>query len=255
MRILLTNDDGPSGPGLVALQQVLRGFGDLTVVCPCEERSGVGHAITYLVPVHTGTARLDDGTVVSTLTGMPADCVKFGLLELMSSPPDVVVSGINLGINAGVDLFYSGTVAAAIEGGLSGLFSVAFSTTRTNADRLDAVADQAGRVLRLLLADGPPEPQVFNVNIPGLSGREPVVRFTRQSRVFPRGSYLRMEGPRDRIHYWLDSTTGGDAPEPDSDVAAIEAGQISVTPLRPDLTDGEALERLRGTVSERARRL
>jgi 5'-nucleotidase len=254
MKILLTNDDGPEGPGLVALAQALREFGNVTIVCPCEERSGVGHAITYLVPVHVGQARLDDGTRVRTLTGMPADCVKFGLIELLKSPPDMVASGINLGVNIGIDVFYSGTVAAAVEGGFNGVFSVAFSTVRTNAGRMAAAADQAKRVLRLLLDDGPPAGGVFNVNIPELSAREPEVRFTRQSRIFPPGSYLRMEGPRDRVHYWLDSTTGGSAPELDSDVAALEAGDISVTPLCPDLTDAAALERLRGHISARAGR-
>ena len=251
MKILLTNDDGPSGPGLLLMQKVLQEFGDLTVVCPCEERSGVGHAITYLVPVHTGTAYLEDGTLVTTLTGTPADCVKFGVLELLESPPDLVVSGLNLGINAGVDLFYSGTVAAAVEGRFNGIFSVAFSTTRANSLRTGAVALQARRVLRLLLEHGPAAAGLFNVNIPDLSDREPEIRFTRQSMAFPCGRFLRMEGPRERTHYWLDSTTEAPAPEPDSDLAAIDAGDISVTPLRADLTDPAALKRLAARLSAR----
>jgi 5'-nucleotidase len=162
-----------------------------------------------------------------------------------------VVSGLNLGLNVGVDVFYSGTVAAAVEGCFNGIFSVAFSTTRTSGPRMDAVAAQARRVLRLLLGDGPPAAALFNINIPDLSDREPDMRFTRQSMAFPRGSFLRMNGPRQRTHYWLDSTTGVAAPEPDSDVAAIDAGHISVTPLRPDLTDLAAVRRLAASLSAR----
>jgi 5'-nucleotidase len=229
----------------------MREYGEVTAICPAQEQSGAGHAITYLVPVRTGAAPLEDGATVCTLTGMPADCIKFALLELFESPPDLIVSGLNFGINAGVDVFYSGTVAAALEGAFSGIFSIALSASRQNADRMPAVVDEARRVFDLLIEGGVASPQAFNVNIPALSDRRPEIRFTRQSLVFPRGSYLRMEGPRNRVHYWLDSTTNAGPPEPDSDVAAVEAGDISVTPLRPDLTDAAVLRRLRERLSSR----
>lgn len=240
MKIVLTNDDGPHGPGLSELRRALTGLGEVTVVCPAQERSGVGHAITYLAPLRVGTVRLADGTEARTLSGTPADCVKFALLELLDSPPELVVSGPNVGINAGADLFYSGTVAAALEGGLYGLRSVAFSTNPGNADRIESVAQQALRVLRLLPADG----CVFNVNIPLLGEEEPGVRFTRQSPAPPGETYTRQQDPRGRPHYWLGSSANGDPPAPDTDVAAVAAGCISITPLRPDLTDMVALERL-----------
>jgi len=249
MKMLLTNDDGPFAPGLCALRDVLLELGDVTTVVPAEERSGIGHAITYLVPVRTGTANLPDGSTVVTLTGTPADCVKFGLLEVLDSPPEMIVAGCNMGINVGIDVFYSGTVAAALEGAFSGVFSVALSTTRHNGGRMAAVATQARRVLGMLLENGPLAPHAFNVNIPLLSGGDPEIRFTRQSQVFPRGSFLRQDGPRGRVHYWLDSTADAAAPEPDSDVAAVEAGCISITPLRPNLTDDAFLKRLAGHVS------
>jgi 5'-nucleotidase len=245
MNILLTNDDGPYGAGLLPTLKLMREYGEVTAVCPAQEQSGVGHAITYLVPVRAGSACLEDGTTVSTLTGMPADCIKFALLELLDSPPDLIVSGLNFGINVGVDVFYSGTVAAALEGAFSGIFSIALSTSRQNGDRMAAVVGEARRALDLLLDEGSASAQALNVNIPALADRRPELRFTCQSLVFPRGNYLRMEGPRERVHYWLDSTTNVGPPEPDSDVAAIEAGDISVTPLRPDLTDAAALKRLR----------
>ncbi|MCK4283332.1 MAG: 5'/3'-nucleotidase SurE [Candidatus Brocadiae bacterium] len=247
---MLTNDDGPFTPGICSLRKALTEFGQVTVVCPAQECSAVGHAITYIVPVRTGTARLADGTPVQTLTGTPADCVKFALLEVYDSPPDLLVSGPNVGINAGIDLFYSGTVAAALEGGFNGVPSVAFSTARRNADRADAVAQQAVRVLRMLLGEGELSgPHVFNVNIPHLTGEEPPIRFTGQDLSFPPGRYVRAEAPLDRVHYWLDSTTGAGPPEPGSDVAAAEAGSISITPLRCDLTDEGRLDHLRKAAS------
>jgi 5'-nucleotidase len=232
MRILLTNDDGPFGPGLLPLRRHLAALGDVTIVCPAEERSGVGHAITYLVPVRPEQVRLTDGTEAWLLNGTPADCVKFAILEILGSPPDLVAAGVNLGSNVGVDVFYSGTVAAALEGGLYG-----------------AVAAQAARVLAMLLECDLPQAWVFNVNIPslpeGCRGEwQPAIRFTSQSPAFPPGAYSPTQGTRGRVQYWLDSTVSGGPSPAESDVVALESGQISVTPLRPDLTDWATLRRL-----------
>jgi len=253
MRILLTNDDGPFGPGLPALKRRLDAMGHVTIVCPAEERSGVGHAITYLVPVRAQSVELADGTRALTVTGTPADCVKFALLEIFDSPPDLVVSGINPGLNVGVDVFYSGTVAGALEGAFYGVPSVAVSTARENAGVMDRVVAQAMRVLEALLDLDLPEPWAFNVNIPRLTGGRPAIVFTSQSTSFPPGEYARAEGSRGRVHYWLDSTTGAELPPAESDAAALEAGEISAMPLRLDLTDWSILQQLRGETSLRAR--
>ena len=245
MKILLTNDDGPHGPGLCELRRELSALGEVTVVCPAEERSGVGHAITYLVPVRAGTMRLADGAVAHLLSGMPADCIKFALLVLMKGPPDLIVSGPNLGTNAGVDVFYSGTVAAALEGGLAGVPSVAVSTSRENEGNMGAVAAQAMRVLRLLLDSGLTPGAVVNVNIPRLTGVEPDIRVTSQSTDAVPEEYVRFRDPRGRVFHFLEATKGPDPAPHGSDVAALEAGAISVTPLRRHLTDEAALPGLR----------
>ncbi len=250
MKILLTNDDGPFAPGLCPLRHALEALGEVTIVCPAEERSGVGHAITYLTPVRAGTVRLHDGAAAHTLTGMPADCVKFAVLSLMDARPDIVVSGPNLGLNLGIDVFYSGTVAAALEGGFYGVPAVAFSTTRDNDGCMEAVAEQALRVLRLLLEAGMRPGAVFNVNIPALSGAEPEILVTRQGPALLPEEYRRYMGARGRVHYFLDvaDETTDPAP-PDSDAAAVRAGAISVTPLRCNLTDEAALARLSGILT------
>jgi 5'-nucleotidase len=249
MKILLTNDDGPFAPGLCPLRHALEALGEVTVVCPAEERSGVGHAITYLAPVRAGTVRLHDGAA-HTLSGTPADCVKFALLNLLGSPPDLVVSGPNLGLNLGMDVFYSGTVAAALEGGFFGVAAIALSTSRENDDRMDAVVAQAVRVLRALLKSGMGHGAVFNVNIPPLDGAEPELRVTRQDpRLLPE-QYRRYDGARGRVHYFLDLADAEPEPGPvGSDAAALQDGAISVTPLRCNLTDEAGVARLSGILT------
>lgn len=245
MKILLTNDDGAHSPGLIALAAALDRLGRVTVVCPAEERSGVSHAITHLTPVRCASVTLSDGRAATTISGTPADCVKFGLYQVLDSPPDLVVSGFNLGINAGIDLFYSGTVAAALEGGINGVRSVAFSTSHANAGHLPEAAEIALSTLERILAAPAPGPAVFNVNIPELrDGVVPAVRFTRQSPTFSPGHYMRSEGPRGRTVHWLAWEADDGAHPDDSDVAALKAGHVSVTPLALSLTDPAVLQAL-----------
>lgn len=245
LQILLTNDDGPLGPGFCELSAALGRFGRVTVLCPASERSGIGHAITYMTPVQFSEVRLADGSPAHTLTGTPADCVKFAVRVLLESPPDLVVSGPNFGINVGADVFYSGTAAAALEGGLNGIPSAAFSTSRGNRERMDAVAEQAVRVLNLLMARGTSGAPVYNVNIPALDdAREPEVCFTRQWDGLAPERYVRQDGPRGRVHYWLDAD-GEAEPPAGTDAAAVAGGCISVTPLRANLTEADLLGVLR----------
>jgi 5'-nucleotidase len=244
VKILLTNDDGPLAPGLHALQQALALHAEVTVVCPAEERSGVGHGITYLAPIRAGRADLPGGASACTVTGTPADCVKFALTHLLETAPDLIVSGPNLGANVGWDVFYSGTVAAALEGGMNGIASVAVSTSRRNSGRMDVVARHAAGLILAL----PREARiVYNVNVPALEGGGlPPVRLTRQCRIGPRGTCTPHDGPRGRTHYWLGVDEWPERPGPDTDVGALADGCVSVTPLRAELTDEAALARLAG---------
>lgn len=242
VNILLTNDDGPLAPGLHALLRALQPHGEVTVVCPAEERSGVGHAITYLTPVRAAKVELAGGGSACTITGTPADCVKFALSHLLDAPPDLIVSGINIGVNVGWDLFYSGTVAAAVEGAMNGIPSVAVSTSRANSDKMDVAAGRAVDVILALPREGP---VAYNVNIPRLAGEDvPPLRLARQCRTGPPGTCTRQDGPRGRTHYWLGSADRTDRPGVDTDVGAVAEGCISVTPLRTVLTDEEALDGL-----------
>src|SRR5438105_4060575 len=167
MRILLTNDDGIYAPGLRALRLELLKLGAVTVVAPATEQSAAGHSVTLLNPLLVSEVFEDDGrTFVGwAVEGRPADCVKLALLELLPEPPDVIVSGLNAGSNAGINVLYSGTVAAAIEGAFFHRTSIAVSLEYTKP-KLDfpRAAALARGVIEQILAREPPTGTLFNVN-------------------------------------------------------------------------------------------
>ncbi len=244
MNILLTNDDGILAPGLWALFEALTELGSVTVVAPGTEQSGVGHAITYREGIRAERVLLNGQIEGYSITGTPADCVKFGLLALLDKPQDLVVSGINVGMNLGHNIFYSGTVAAALEGAMNGVLSVAFSTSAGNADRLDWAADHAVRTLKRILGGPRPCARAFNVNIPALNGQQPEIRFTRH-RATRFNVWREAEEEVAREDCEPMASKEEQLLECDAyDVNAIEAGMISVTPLRADLTDTDSLRRL-----------
>ena len=164
--ILLTNDDGIYAPGLIALERQLEQLGDVYVVAPATEQSGVGHAITYLRPLivkELFDARQRRGWAVE---GSPADCVKLGLCEYCPRRPDLVVSGINSGLNAGINVLYSGTVAAAIEGAFFGITSIAVSLEFDEHAQFDRAAVIARRIIEQIQQKKAQGPQLYNLNIP-----------------------------------------------------------------------------------------
>jgi len=250
MRILLTNDDGVSAAGLLALKNALQDLGEMTVVAPAGEQSGTSLALTYLGPIHTGPARLADGYPAQKVEGRPVDCVKFALLELLDEPPDLVVSGLNVGLNTGVNVLYSGTVAAALEGSMGGVTSAAFSTVPADGGQIEWAAEQSRRVLDMLLDSHDGTARTYNVNIPEATDSPPVCVFTRQA-TQPFNERYRAAGQGgDKNSYRLET-----APNPikrvedETDVGALLAGRISVTPLSADLTDTECLRSARGSES------
>ena len=172
VQILLTNDDGIYAPGLAALEHELRKLGDVTVVAPLTEQSGVGHSITYRSPLMArkmyGPAGNEDSGKQRgwAVEGSPADCVKLAIAELCPERPELVVSGINSGLNAGINVLYSGTVAAAIEGAFFGITSVAVSLEYDDADRYDVAAQQTAAIIQQILAQPNSAQQLYNLNIP-----------------------------------------------------------------------------------------
>jgi 5'-nucleotidase len=245
MRILLTNDDGILAPGLAALHQAVADLGEIAVVAPESPQSAAGHAITVHSPLITQRVHVDNRFWGVSVDGRPADCVKLAFHELMDSPPDLVLSGINAGHNAGINVLYSGTVAAAAEGAMLGAAAVAFSLEVS--DELDFA--RAGlycrRVLETLLTGGLNPGELVSVNIPALRPGVPRgVRVARMSIAGVEEGYERRTDPRGRTYFWMSEKYGLKESPEDSDVVAIHEGYIAVTPLQVDLTAETRLARL-----------
>ncbi|MBA4064495.1 MAG: 5'/3'-nucleotidase SurE [Isosphaera sp.] len=250
MRILLTNDDGIYAPGLRALRAELQKLGTVTVVAPATEQSAAGHSVTLLNPLLVSEVFEDDGTTLIgwAVEGRPADCVKLALLELLPDPPDVIVSGMNAGSNAGINVLYSGTVAAAIEGAFYRRTAIAVSLEYDQKIYDYATAARyARRVVEQILATRPADGTLFNVNIPVLE-RGPI----RGVKVLPQNAspytekFDRRVNPRGRTYFWASPEFLCPDPHPGTDVEALAEGYITVTPLKFDLTDHARLADMRG---------
>ena len=245
MDILLTNDDGIESPGLHALCRAMRQLGEVNVVAPREEQSGAGHAITYRHSIAVSRAEVCNGTRAWAVDGTPADCVKFGVLEALDRPPDLVVSGINMGFNVGINVFYSGTVAAALEGAIQGITAVAVSGNYRPDHDLSVPAHRALEVMetRGLLDHSPG--RAYNINLPAGVEHDGRVLFTRSAgRVYDE-RYRREDDEGDDPRFQLElAGDRGHAPEGVTDVQAVREGHISVTPLTPSFCDLEHLRAL-----------
>lgn len=235
MRLLIANDDGIYSPGLLALANAARRFGQVRIVAPDVEQSSMGHAITHSRPLTIRATRIGDHEAFR-VNGTPADCVTVGVAEW--GKVDAVLSGINLGTNLGNSMWHSGTLAAAKQAPLLGLRGIALSTPIAG-DQADfaALNPWVERVLELLLTrDGCP---LVNVNFPP-SPRG--MRWTRQSVRHYDGRVVPGRDPRGRQHFWI-TPVPLEPPEEGTDRWAVEQGWISLTPLRLDLTDEAALKR------------
>ena len=237
MQILLTNDDGIYAPGLTALERELRAIGDVNVVAPATEQSGVGHSITFLTPLTAKEIFDGDRRRGWAVDGSPADSVKIGIFEFCSKRPDLVVSGINGGLNAGINVLYSGTVAAAIEGAFFGITSVAVSLEFDEHAQYDKAARLARRIIEGILAQKGPEPQLFNLNIPTAALSKFIGLKTVPMGVYRYGErYEKRIDPRGRSYFWALNDPPPPAGEHESDVSALEKGFVTLTPLHYDLT-------------------
>jgi 5'-nucleotidase len=252
MNILLTNDDGIYAKGLGAIFQELSSLGEVTVVAPESEQSAVGHAISLNQPLRVRQVFLDGEILGWAVSGTPADCVKIAIAELLPTLPDLVVSGINLGPNVGINVLYSGTVSAATEASILGLRAAAFSlNTYKNAD-FPRAASLARQVLSGLLDWSGWTPEVcLNINLPDLpEDQVQGIRFTRQD-VGPLVEHFeRRVDPRERIYYWLAEINDRQAPDLTTDFGALQAGYVSITPIHHDLTHYPSLENLLFTTED-----
>jgi len=233
MRILIANDDGVYSPGLRALADAARRFGDVRIVAPDVEQSSMGHAITHSRPLTVKATVIGDHEAYR-VNGTPADCVTIGVAEW--GKVDVVLSGINLGTNLGNSIWHSGTLAAAKQAPLLGVRGIALSTpTADDQPDFAALGRWVDRVLELLITRN--ACPLVNVNFP-LDPRG--LRWTRQSVRHYDGRVVPGHDPRGRPHFWI-TTVALETPDEGTDRWAVEHGWVSLTPLRLDLTDEKAL--------------
>ena len=240
-RILVTNDDGIFSEGIERLATALSAVGDVFTVAPDQERSAAGHSLTLHHPLRAKLL----GPQRWSVDGTPTDCVNWGVLHLLRDMrPALLFSGINLGLNLGDDVTYSGTVSAAFEGTLIGIPSVAISQEIETGFTFDAAADFAARLAGHLLEQPLPPGTLINVNVP--AGAPRGVRVVRQGRRLYGEAVIEKLDPRGRPYYWIGATPPKGELEQGTDLAAVADKFISMTPLHLDLTDFRSLELLEG---------
>jgi 5'-nucleotidase len=239
MRILLSNDDGYFAPGLNILAEHLSSIAEISVVAPERNRSGASNSLTLDRPLTVRKAH--NGFLY--VNGTPTDCVHLALTGLMSSPPDMVISGINDGANMGDDTIYSGTVAAAMEGYLLGIPSFAISMSRHGAQYFETAAKVVIDLVKRYEKSGFPPPLLLNVNVPDIPYDElhgmVVTRLGKRHKAEP---VIKTNTPRGETVYWVGAAGNAQDAGPGTDFYAVEHEQVSLTPLQIDLTQFKQLD-------------
>jgi 5'-nucleotidase len=234
MRILLTNDDGIASPALAQLKRVLSPFGRVITIAPDRNQSATSQSLTLHRPL-----RIHDlGDDTYSVDGTPADCVLVAFHGQLGDKPDFVVSGINHGPNMGEDVFYSGTVAAAIEGVLQGVPGIAASLTTRALTDFREPADIVGNIVRQVFERGLMRRLLLNINIP-FRPRADIrgVRITRLGTRVYEDTLVRKVDPRGRDYFWIGGEDPVWRPDEGTDFHSVDAGYVSVTPLQLELTD------------------
>lgn len=246
MNILVCNDDGIHAPGLAALVDCVKDLGTVHVVAPAAEQSAVGHAITIASPIKAKQVFKQGDFYGFAVGGTPADCVKLAVSELLPSPPDLVLSGINHGPNAGISVLYSGTVSGATEGTILGIPSIAFSINTFQTPIWETAARVARIVVERFEGIGIPPDSLLNVNIPSCP-YDDLEGFA----VVPIGKSRYVEefharvDPRGNTYYWMDGELELFDTVEETDVQMLRRGYVTLTPIHFDLTNYAALETLR----------
>lgn len=237
-KILITNDDGITAPGIQKLIKIMKEIGEVTVVAPDSPQSGKGHAITINSTLTLEKLSLEGVEDYYACSGTPVDCIKIGLDKVMKEKPDLVVSGINHGSNASINVIYSGTMSAVVEAGVEGLPAIGFSLCDLsyNAD-FDQAEDYIKKITLKVLEKKMPKGVVLNVNIPKLSKDEiKGVKICQQAHAKWEEEFDERVNPHGKTYYWLTGVFKNMDSSPNADVKALEDGYISIVPVKFDLT-------------------
>ncbi len=239
MKIIVTNDDGIYSPGILELKKAMASLGSVTLVAPDVQKSGVGHSITFSHPLRVRDVYANGDFIGYGIDGSPADCVKLAVREILKERSQLLVSGINIGANVGINVLYSGTVAAAIEGALLGIPSVAISLEISESTPdVKGAAETAKDIIAIIMKKELPRGTLLNVNIPNIP-KEKIkgVKITNQFSGDFEEHYEKRTDPRGIAYYWLAGTGWPKVDVIGTDMHALKDGYISITPLRYNLTD------------------
>ncbi len=245
MHILLTNDDGYNAPGIQTLYQALRSQTnhDISIVAPEGQRSATGHSITLFQPLLVTEYNLDREQKGYAVSGTPSDCVKLAIQGGLVPKPDLIISGINLGPNLGTDIFYSGTVSAAMEGVLLGVPALAVSLASYEFINFEPAATYLAEQLEFIVHHN--QEGLMNINIPGKPLAEwQGTKVTRLGKAVYENVFERRVDPRGRMYYWQCGNLAQDL-ESDTDLRAIQEDFVSITPMHSDLTDFPGIQVLK----------
>jgi 5'-nucleotidase len=246
MRILISNDDGIHAPGIMALYEAIHDLGEVHVVAPIAEMSAVGHAITISNPLKTQAVSRNGKFFGYGVGGTPADSVKIAVGALLPQRPDLVVSGINFGPNAGIAAIYSGTVSAATEGTILGIPSIAVSLCTYKDPHWETAKQAAREAVKRVQKNGLPANTLLSVNVPNLPWEK-----VRGYRVTTMGhsryneTFDRRTDPRGNVYYWMDGDIEPLGDRNGTDLTALDEGYVSISPIWFDLTHREALAQVR----------
>lgn len=245
--ILITNDDGITAPGILALIEVMETLGDVVVVAPDSPQSGMGHAITLNNVLHLDkVSKPGDKTLQYSCSGTPADCVKIAINEVLDRRPSLCVSGVNHGSNSSINVIYSGTMSAAIEAGIEGIPAIGFSLLNYSWDAdFEASKKYIKQIAENALKNTIAEGVILNVNIPDLKKKElKGIKVCRQAKANWKEKFDKRQTPQGRDYYWLTGEFVNYDKGTDTDEYALENGYISVVPVQYDLTAHHYMQHL-----------
>ncbi|WP_435413087.1 5'/3'-nucleotidase SurE [Psychroserpens mesophilus] len=245
--ILVTNDDGITAPGIRTLIEVMTTIGDVVVVAPDSPQSGMGHAITIDSTLHVEKVTIDNGPQEEySCSGTPADCVKFGVKQLLNRRPDLCVSGINHGSNSSINVIYSGTMSAAIEAGVEGIPAIGFSLCDYKwSANFEACKAYVKTIAKNVLENGLDSGTVLNVNFPKLDKKHiKGIKICRQAKANWEEEFDKRTNPQGREYYWLTGKFVNLDYGEDTDEWALSNGFVSVVPIQFDLTAHHSIQEL-----------
>ena len=243
--ILVTNDDGITAPGLRTLIHIMNEIGEVVVVAPDSPQSGMGHAITISDTLYCKKEKIDDGPQQEySISGTPADCVKFAVREILHKKPDLCVSGINHGANSSINVIYSGTMSAAVEAGLEGIKSIGFSLLDYSWDADFSACKDYIRKISLNLLKEKKENLILNVNFPSNTKKFKGIKVCRQAKGYWEDTYDKRVSPLGKEYYWLTGNFVNQEDSKETDEWALSQGYVSLVPISFDMTSHQDIDKL-----------